>query len=299
MSSSRTSTKHDAASGLNRRSSSRRMKNQEQKTHHQQASTSETLSFIFDSGSSTKVIFALGMLGAIGNGFVYPILAYVLSSAYSQLSGAAANGMAAIRSISFKFMVFGTYALFVGTIQTASFEVVAYRASKSFRLHWFRALLRQDPAFYDVYDIGGLATTIGSNANQYRLGIGLRFGQGIQFLTTAIAGVGYALYANWRVALVVFGFLPFASLVAFAVIKINQTKGARSAEAYTTAGGIAYSTVSAIKTVLSLNAIPQMIDHYKEATADAFKNTTAVLLKQGFLNGTCAIEAQGRCWSFG
>jgi ATP-binding cassette subfamily B (MDR/TAP) protein 1 len=270
-------------SSANAKKDERKRKNSEQQ---QQASTTETLSFVFEDGSSTKAIFILGLLGAIGNGFVYPILAYVLSSAYSQLSGAAVNGMHAIRSISYKFMVFGTYALFVGMIQTSCFEIVSYRASKSFRLHWFRALLRQDPAFFDVYDIGGLATTVGSNANKYRFGIGLRFGQGIQFLTTAVAGVGYALYANWRVALVVFGFLPFASFAALAVIKINQSKGARSAEAYKTAGGVAYSTVSAIKTVLSLNAIPQMIDHYASATADAFKTATKVLWKQGFLNGT-------------
>jgi ATP-binding cassette subfamily B (MDR/TAP) protein 1 len=51
------------------------------------------------------------------------------------------------------------------------------------------------------------------------------------------------------------------------------------------AGSLAYSTVSGIKTVLSLNAIPTMLRQYFEATEEALQNATAILIKQGFANG--------------
>lgn len=69
------------------------------------------------------------------------------------------------------------------------------------------------------------------------------------------------------------------------VLSLNQTKGSRAAKSYKRAGGVAYSTVSAIKTVLSLNAVSEMIRQYTDATQEAFKNSVEILIKQGFANG--------------
>ena len=105
-------------------------------------------------------------------------------------------------------------------------------------------------------------------------------------MTTGIGGIAYALFASWRVALVVLAVTPFISISALAVVSLNQSKSTRAAEAYSKAGSVAYSTVSGIKTVLSLNAVSAMIQQYKEATQQAMKIATGVLLKQGFANGS-------------
>ena len=110
--------------------------------------------------------------------------------------------------------------------------------------------------------------------------------EGIQFTTTGIGGIVYAMFASWRVALVVLAVTPFISVAAMAVVSLNQSKSTRAAEAYSKAGSVAYSTVSGIKTVLSLNAVSAMIQHYKEATQQALNIATGVLLKQGFANGS-------------
>jgi len=261
-------------------------KRDQKKATDPSASVRDTLSFAFGAGTGTKFLFTVGSIAGIGNGLVYPMLAYLFSNSFNKISGAASNGLGPVRQIAFTFMAVGSYALVMATIQSACFEIVAYRASQNFRLQWFRALLRQDTAFYDVYDIGGLASTIGSNSNKYRRGMGRKFGEGIQFLTTAIGGIGYAFYASWQTALVVICVLPLASIAAMSMVTLNQTQGSRAAAAYKDAGGVAYSTVSAIKTVLSLNAIPKMIDLYSNATAQAFKDSTSVLWKQGLAFGS-------------
>jgi ATP-binding cassette subfamily B (MDR/TAP) protein 1 len=74
------------------------------------------------------------------------------------------------------------------------------------------------------------------------------------------------------------------------VLTLNQTKGSRAATSYRRAGGVAYSAVSAIKTVLSLNAISEMITQYTDATQEAFKNSISILVKQGFYNGEWYIK---------
>jgi ATP-binding cassette, subfamily B (MDR/TAP), member 1 len=86
--------------------------------------------------------------------------------------------------------------------------------------------------------------------------------------------------------LVVLAICPFVSISALAVVSLNQSKSTRAASAYGKAGSIAYSTVSGIKTVLSLNAASTMIQHYREATQQALNIATGVLLKQGFANGS-------------
>jgi ATP-binding cassette subfamily B (MDR/TAP) protein 1 len=182
-------------------------------------------------------------------------------------------------------MIVGAYALVCATFQTGCFEIVSSRATRSFRRQWFSALLRQDAAFFDVYDIAGLANTIGPSSNKYRRGMGRKFGEGIQFMTTFVGGIGFAFYSSWQVALVILGALPFCSLTALAAVSLNQKKSANAAVGYRKAGSVAYSTVSAIRTVLSLNAIPEMVRLYSEATMEAFKDSIGVLIKMGAANG--------------
>ena len=134
---------------------------------------------------------------------VFPILAYLFSSAFTDIAGAATQGLDQVRELAFTFMIVGVYALVAATIQTTCFEVVAYRASERLRLDWFHSLLRQDQAFYDVYDISVIATGVNAASNKYRRAMGRKFGEGIQFTTTGIGGIVYALFASWRVALVV------------------------------------------------------------------------------------------------
>lgn len=162
-------------------------------------------------------------------------------------------------------------------------------------------VLTNDRQTFLYFDYSGLASTIGPNSGKFRRGIGRKFGEGVQFFTTGIGGIGYAFYSSWQVALVILGVLPLVSMAAIAVLTINQTKGAREARAYSKAGSVAYSTVSAIKTVLSLNAIPEMIHQYEESTMEAFRIAVAPLWSQGFAFGTfnCFIVETERPWCIG
>lgn len=251
------------------------------------ASVGETLGFVFELGGKMQSVFFLGIFAGIANGCVYPILAWLFSSSFADISGAAANGLQQVRELAFTFLIVGVYALVAATVQGWCFEHIAYHGSTNFRLKWFSALLRQDTAFFDVHDVGGIAAQVGPNANRYRRGLGRKFGEGIQFFTTGVGGIVFAFYSSWRIAFVVLCVIPFCSIAAFMVMKLNQQKGTSASKTYKRAGGIAYSTVSAIKTVLSLNASKQMIRQYCEATTEAFNSSVKVLIAQGFWNGTC------------
>jgi len=252
---------------------------------NRQATIRETLSFVLNAGGKSKLLFILGSVGGLGNGMVYPAIAWIFSTSFSDLGGTSQNGLGPIKEIAFWLLGIGVYALVISMLQTACFEVAAYEATQSLKLQWFQALLRQDVAFFDVHDVGGIATSITPAANRYRRGVGRKFGEGIQFFTTGVGGIAFALYSEWRVALLVLSFCPVVAFFATGLVTINQSKSARSGQAYSKAGSIAYSTVSGIKTVLSLNAISRMVSKYNSATEDAFKIATKPLIRQGFTAG--------------
>jgi ATP-binding cassette subfamily B (MDR/TAP) protein 1 len=249
------------------------------------ATVSEVFGFMWELGPMNRLLFFVGCIAGVGNGAVYPILAWLFSSSFSDIAGAA-NGLSQIRELAYTFLIVGVYALAMALLQTGCLETVAIRSTRSFRMQWFNALLRQDPAFYDVYDISGMAASIQPNSNKFQRGTGRKLGEGIQFFTTFVGGIGYSFYASWRVAFVILGVLPFVSLAALAVMSINQTKGSRASAAYSIAASIAYSTVSSMKTVLALNAIPEFISEYKEATLEAYTQSIGPLVKQGLAFGS-------------
>ena len=150
------------------------------------ASVGETLSFVWGCGPKTSALFCLGILGGIGNGLVYPMLAYLFSNSFVDISASTEGSSAldGIREVAFLFLAVGSFALFAAGCQTFFLEIAAHHACQSLRLQWFQALLRQDSAFFDVHDIGGVAASLGPSAIKYQRGIGRKFGDGVQFFTT-------------------------------------------------------------------------------------------------------------------
>lgn len=260
-------------------------KSDKKKKSQPMASITEVFSFMWDLGPANRLLFFVGCGAGVGNGLVYPMLAYLFSTSFSSIVGAT-DGLAKVTTLAYTFMVVGVFALVMAFFQTGCLEIVATRATRSFRMQWFNALLSQDAAFFDVYDISGMAASIQPNANKFNRGTGRKLGEGIQFMTTFIGGIIYAFYSSWKVAFVILAILPFVALASLGVLTINQTKGSRASAAYSLAGSTAYATVSSIKTVLSLNAITEMIEQYKEATLEAYKQSVGPLVKQGFAFGS-------------
>jgi ATP-binding cassette subfamily B (MDR/TAP) protein 1 len=233
----------------------------------------------------SKILFVIGLFGAVANGCAFPVLAYMFSKTFSDLAGVNVD-MAKIREIAYQFVGIGVACLIAGTVQTFCLELAADRAIRNFRRIWFKALLRQDAAYFDVNEVGGIASSIGSKTKKVKRGLGLKLGEGVQFATTAIGGIGYSLYSSWKITLVLFAVLPVVGLTGALLMKTNQTKSSRSAASYETAGSVVYSTVSGIRTVLSLNAAPEMVENYKKATAEAYNSFVSSLFGEGFINGS-------------
>ena len=169
--------------------------------------------------------------------------------------------------------------------QSTLLETSAMEMTHELKMKWFRALLRQDMAYYDLRDIGGTATLLSSNAIKFNRGVGKKLGDGIQFLFTVILGLAYGFWSSWQVSLLILAVVPFMAVSAVWLTKLVTTQTQRANSAYAKAGSIAYTTVSAIRTILSLNGIEEMIDKFCEATQEAYDAATKQVWELGIANG--------------
>jgi hypothetical protein len=185
------------------------------------ATMSQVLSFL--PTTEDRAMLALGIFFAFGNGLVFPGLAFLFSTSFSDLSQAS-EGLDDTRDLVLKFVGIGFYGFACAGLQNFFFLVVSHRASDNFKKQWFAALLRQDASFHDVHSVSGMATALSSASGKMKRGLGRKLGEGVQFGTCFLGGIVYAFYSSWRVALVILGLLPFVSGAAFMLMQINQSQ---------------------------------------------------------------------------
>lgn len=122
--------------------------------------------------------------------------------------------------------------------------------------------------------------------NSSRRGLGRKLGNAFQFTITAVGGLAYAFWASWRVSLVLLTTVPVFACSTFFLVKINQSQSARASAGYAEAGSIVQTSVSSIRTILSLNAVQIIIDRFVTATEKSYQEGIRLLKWIGLANGT-------------
>jgi len=75
--------------------------------------------------------------------------------------------MDTVRSMVYAFLILGVVILFSMTTQNFLAEIAATTMTNNLKTDWFRALLRQDMAYYDIRDVSGEAIIISTNGSRY------------------------------------------------------------------------------------------------------------------------------------
>mmetsp|Transcript_23996 Transcript_23996/g.35489 ORF Transcript_23996/g.35489 Transcript_23996/m.35489 type:complete len:1339 (+) Transcript_23996:92-4108(+) len=243
--------------------------------------------FSFAPTRRTRICIGLGLCCSLVTGAVFPAMAFFFSQVFEELSASAEmdSFLDNITRMAYTFMILGAIAFVFMTAQAALLETAADEMTYSLKTRWFDALLRQDLTYFDIKDVSGQATIISSNASKYKKGVGRKMGEGAQFLVTCIGGFAYAFYSSWQNSLLILALLPIIAASATFVMKATMSQTATATKNYSEAGAVAYSTVSSIRTVLSLNAGETMLDKYREATERAYRQSSNSLFFVGLGNG--------------
>lgn len=214
-------------------------------------------------------------------------VAFYFAKAFQDLATPTEDGnfMSTIRELAYTFMVLGAIVFCSMTAQATLMETAAAEMTMNLKTEWFKALLRQDITYYDIMDVSGEATIITTNANKYRKGIGRKLAEGVQFFITFFGGLGYAFWASWQTSLAVLAIAPFITVSTIFLVKMNKSVTSRANASYAKAGSIVSTSVSAIRTILALNAVEIMIERFKAATREAYEGAVSQVAWLGLANG--------------
>eukprot|EP00977_Amphora_coffeiformis_P013222 scaffold3408_cov129-Amphora_coffeaeformis.AAC.17 len=194
--------------------------------------------------------------------------------------------MDTVRSMVYAFLILGVVILFSMTAENFLAETAATTMTHNLKTDWFRALLRQDMAYYDIRDVSGEATIISTNGNRYHRGVGRKLAESVQYFINFVGATTYAFYASWKVSLAVLAISPILMCSVSFLLKMNQTQTARANATYARAGSIVTTAISSIRTILSLNAVDRTIEEYKEATTEAHDGAVGQVWLVGLAHGS-------------
>uniref|UniRef100_A0A7S4NGQ8 ABC transmembrane type-1 domain-containing protein n=1 Tax=Odontella aurita TaxID=265563 RepID=A0A7S4NGQ8_9STRA len=195
--------------------------------------------------------------------------------------------MTGVRSTALYFAAVGAFSFVCAFMQNMCMEVAAARTQRRLLTRWFGALLKQDAAFYDVYDPSVLAPTVEPHSRKVRRGLGRKLGEGVQFLTAFVGGLVYAFLSSWRVALVLLGTVPLVAISVYGAYRCDRDRPRRAREAYAAkAAAVAHNAVGAMRTVQCRNAGGEMARRYDDSVQDAYARSVAHLWRDGIIVGT-------------
>ena len=255
-------------------------------TTPQLATFAEVFSFCKTAKCRNQILSAFFF--ALITGAAFPALSFFFATTMEKLAASTdSEGFrSSIREIAMSFIVLGIIIFFSMTMQSTLMETAAGEMTHHFKADWLAALLRQDMAYYDIRDVAGQASILSVNGHKYRKGVGRKLAEAVQFATTFFGALGYSFWASWKTTLAVMAIAPALVLSVLFLVKMNTSQTARANKTYAKAGSIVTTAVTSIRTILSLNAVPKVIQLYKEATQEAYQGAVSQVWLVGLANGS-------------
>ncbi|KAF5615574.1 ATP-binding protein cassette subfamily B (MDR TAP) member 1 [Fusarium sp. NRRL 52700] len=159
--------------------------------------------------------------------------------------------------------------LFAFVIQGVLFAKCSERLVHRVRDRAFRAMLRQDVAFFDRDEnTAGALTSFLSTETTHVAGLsGVTLGTLLMVSTTLIAAIALSLAVEWKLSLVCISLIPVLLACGFFRFWILARFQRRSKTAYDSSAGFASEAISAIRTVASLTREEDVLKQYRQSLA--------------------------------
>ncbi|KAI1021612.1 hypothetical protein LB504_012827 [Fusarium proliferatum] len=175
--------------------------------------------------------------------------------------------------------------LFAFVIQGVLFAKCSERLVHRVRDRAFRAMLRQDVAFFDRDEnTAGALTSFLSTETTHVAGLsGVTLGTLLMVGTTLIAAMALSLAIQWKLSLVCISLIPVLLGCGFFRFWILAQFQRRSKTAYDSSAGFASEAISAIRTVASLTREEDVMKQYRDSLAIQQRKSLISVLKSSTL----------------
>ena len=155
-------------------------------------------------------------------------------------------------------------ALVASYLETTLFMLAADNQVMRAREDYLKALLRQPTEYYDTHPAEGVAGRMAEDTIAIRAGIGEKLGQGINYLTAAVVGLGVGFYFSWEMTLLMFALIPFAIAGGALIEWSGDGLEKKMAEAYAFAGQAATEAIASVRTVTAFGRERTKLKRYSE-----------------------------------
>ncbi|KAI1501011.1 multidrug resistance protein [Biscogniauxia marginata] len=169
--------------------------------------------------------------------------------------------------------------------QGVAFAKCSERLIHRVRDRAFRAMLRQDVAFFDKDEnTAGALTSFLSTETTHVAGLsGVTLGTLLMVTTTLVASIVLGLAFGWKLALVCIATIPVLLVCGFLRFYMLAHFQRRSKKAYEHSASYASEAISAIRTVASLTRESDVMDQYRTSLAIQQKASLVSVLKSSLL----------------
>ncbi|EQC24930.1 hypothetical protein SDRG_17178 [Saprolegnia diclina VS20] len=115
--------------------------------------------------------------------------------------------------------------------------------------------------------------------------MGEKLGEALRFIFQFLAGFVIGFYKGWNMALAMCAVMPTCAVSLTFLIKRLRASAARSQQVYAAAGAVAEETIGAMRTVVSLNGEPRVVQKYGENILEAEVETIKLAKFVSFSTG--------------
>jgi ABC-type multidrug transport system fused ATPase/permease subunit len=170
----------------------------------------------------------------------------------------------------------------LGFIQVFTFSMAAKLQVHRIRKALFKAILRQNVAWFDENKPGELNSRLVDDLIKVQDGIGDKLSIFFQLVATFFTAFILGFAIEWRLTLLMLGCTPFLAVSAFFFTKLLSIFTSKEQKEYAVAGAVAEEVLSSVKTVKAFGGEEKELMRYCEQ----LKSAKLLGAKKGALSGT-------------
>lgn len=230
----------------------------------------------------------VGCLAAAVNGGSQPFFSIVFADVLDVFSGSDVEQMRRdILHLSLYFVAIGGAAFVGRTMQSWMFGISGENLTKRLRSLGFKAILRQEMAYFDDQknSSGALCSRLSSDASAVQGATGVRLGAIIEALIGFSIGLGIAFWYSWALTLLIFAFVPFMMIAGGMEAEMMAGEVKKEQDAGDETGSIATEVTQNIRTVASLTKEKYFHKKYAAAMEGPYKSAITKSIRFGFTFG--------------